>query len=215
MNNRLTERDDPTRAASGRHVRQVPMAPQVLGTRRLALAGVASVVFLVAAGFGAWSLMASDSPETPPVRSSADADPPPESEEAVTFAAELLGENEVGSVGSKDGRVTLEVTIDPVNATVGFAGLESEGVLAGDEKGPTALHIHRGGKKANGEIVCDLTEQAGSGQSSGFTTVSSALAREMARDPEGFYFNYHTAGYPEGAVRAQLGTVDEVTSGSS
>jgi hypothetical protein len=78
---------------------------------------------------------------------------------------------------------------------------------------PIAAHIHEGGADVNGPVVVDLLTNAdsfrhlaGSGRASGCTEgVARALIDAIRRAPTSFYVNIHTAAFPGGAVRGQLG----------
>ena len=67
-----------------------------------------------------------------------------------------------------------------------------------------AAHIHQGGRGVNGPPVVMLSRNpAGAWQ--GCTDAGSALAGAIGGNPAGFYVNLHTAAYPNGAIRGQLG----------
>lgn len=68
----------------------------------------------------------------------------------------------------------------------------------------SAAHIHEGQKGEPGPVVVGLNPPDGSGRSSGCTTISHELLKQIRRNPENYYVNVHNAPYPNGAVRGQL-----------
>jgi hypothetical protein len=71
---------------------------------------------------------------------------------------------------------------------------------------PAAAHIHRGRAGVAGDIVVPL-EQPSSGDpgaSSDCVRVARPLARAILQNPNRYYVNVHTAGFPDGAIRGQL-----------
>jgi CHRD domain len=83
---------------------------------------------------------------------------------------------------------------------------------------PTAAHIHKGVAGQNGDIVIDFTKgvpkdpggaPAGDpGASSGCKVLEDegelAALRRILSNPRGYYVNFHTPSFPDGAVRGQL-----------
>jgi hypothetical protein len=75
----------------------------------------------------------------------------------------------------------------------------------------TAAHIHRGAAGTNGPVVVNLAAP-GDGDAADCLTegeegkfVAGQTVAEILANPGGFYVNVHTAAYPGGAVRGQLG----------
>lgn len=112
---------------------------------------------------------------------------------AQSFSATLSGANEVPA-GDPDGVGFAVVTID--GTTVRY------NVFTQNIGAPTLAHIHRGVAGANGSPVVDFNVAT---LTNGSATVSTALASEIAANPAGFYVNVHTAEFPGGAIRGQLG----------
>lgn len=112
---------------------------------------------------------------------------------AQSFSATLSGANEVPS-GDTDG--------------IGFAVVTIEGttlrynVFTQNIGAPTLAHIHRGVAGANGSPVVDFNVGM---LTNGTATIATTLASEIAANPAAFYVNVHTAEFPGGAVRGQLG----------
>jgi hypothetical protein len=71
---------------------------------------------------------------------------------------------------------------------------------------PAAAHIHRGRAGVAGDIVVPL-EQPSSGDpgaSSDCVRVARSVSRAILQNPNRYYVNVHTAGFPDGAIRGQL-----------
>ncbi|MBT2390864.1 CHRD domain-containing protein [Streptomyces sp. ISL-1] len=130
---------------------------------------------------------------------------------ASLFVASLNGANEVPvqggpAVGDRDGAALefVKVKGDKVSVAVKWRGTDK----------PTALHIHQGAKGANGGIKVDFTGLLGKGKTktkgwagavTGTVQVKDkAVLDAFKTDPNGFYANLHTAGFPGGAVRGQF-----------
>jgi len=69
---------------------------------------------------------------------------------------------------------------------------------------PTAAHIHKGAAGAAGGPVVPLKAPKG-GMVEDCATVAPDVAADMLKNPAGYYVNVHTAAFPGGAIRAQLG----------
>lgn len=115
-----------------------------------------------------------------------------------TYSASLSGAQEVPGPGDPDGSGTAEVTIvdaiDNVCYEINVAGISPA----------TAAHIHRGAQGVAGPPVVTL-EAPTDGETQGCTQAPEAVADEIEANPAGFYVNVHTADFPNGAVRGQLG----------
>ncbi|MFE5869533.1 CHRD domain-containing protein [Streptomyces roseifaciens] len=123
----------------------------------------------------------------------------------VSFAGSLDGANEVPAadgkaVGDGDGRALafLRVQGDEVAFAFTFRGIAA----------PTAAHLHRGGRGANGDVrIPFFAKKLPDGRSSATGTVKVTdrkLLDALKTGPDGFYFNLHTGEFPGGAVRGQV-----------
>jgi hypothetical protein len=73
---------------------------------------------------------------------------------------------------------------------------------------PTAAHIHKGAKGADGPIKVTLFEDPDGLTVStveGCEKINKRIARKLRKTPEKFYVNVHNADHPDGAIRGQLG----------
>ncbi len=117
----------------------------------------------------------------------------------------LSGDQEVPvangpAVGDPDARAAAFIRPSGTRVAYSFAWV---GVT------PTLGHIHKGGFGVNGPVVVPLftnpipsTVFAVAGTATG---VDPAVTRQIRFNPRGFYANLHSAEFPGGALRAQLG----------
>lgn len=74
---------------------------------------------------------------------------------------------------------------------------------------PTAAHIHKGAKGANGPIKITLFEDPdglpGDTVDGCVKKISKKIARKLRQAPEKYYVNVHNPEFPDGAIRGQLG----------
>jgi hypothetical protein len=115
------------------------------------------------------------------------------------LVATLTGAAEVPGPGDSDGRGSATVSINRGKGELCYQ------LNVADIGTAVAAHIHRGIATAAGGVVVDLAAPA-SGSSQGcLTNVAPALLDDISENPAGFYVNVHTAAFPAGAVRGQLG----------
>lgn len=118
-----------------------------------------------------------------------------------TFVAGVTGFNEVPAVITQ-AQGQVQVTIDDVSLQVCVDASDITNLT-----GPiTADHIHQGAAGVNGPVVVNFNAQLVTCVASDATTIGNILA-----DPAGFYVNFHTAAFPGGEVRGQLGTSNITT----
>ncbi len=122
----------------------------------------------------------------------ATATPPTIGERSFTVA--LSGANEVPA-GDPDGTGTARIFLHQGRGQVCFIVLVSNiGPVVAD-------HIHPGVAGVNGPPVVDF----GGSLSGCVSGVDPALIGDIIANPSAYYFNVHTAEFPGGAVRGQLG----------
>ncbi|MGL5810399.1 MAG: CHRD domain-containing protein [Nocardioides sp.] len=107
--------------------------------------------------------------------------------------------------GDPDGSAAIELTLIARTGAVEFRDLRTGGVFGGGQSPvPTALHLHRGGSGTNGGVVVDLTAKVSDGQRVGCGWADPAVVRRIIDNPENYYLDLHSAGFPGGAARGQL-----------
>lgn len=115
-----------------------------------------------------------------------------------TYFANLTGAQEAPS-GDPDGSAKARVTVDDNFDQVCWAVTDVNNI------GPvTAAHIHVGARGVNGPPVFTL-RKSNEGTWTGCSKGSEWTQDRIEGDPERFYVNLHTADYPNGAIRGQLG----------
>lgn len=115
------------------------------------------------------------------------------------FLAQLNGANEVPTPGDVDGTGAATVTIDQV------AGEVCVDLRVANIQTATAAHIHPGAAGATGAPLIVLNVPTATGSQTCVTTTPT-IATDIATNPANFYINVHTADFPNGAIRGQLGS---------
>lgn len=110
----------------------------------------------------------------------------------------LTGAAEVPGPGDADGSGTAMVRINPGQTQICY----TLKVKALDPA--TMAHIHKGAAGVAGPVVVPLKAPA-MGSSAACATVTRELAKAIMATPGDYYVNVHTAAFPAGAVRGQLG----------
>lgn len=115
-----------------------------------------------------------------------------------SYRANLTGAQEVGP-GDPDGSGRAEITIadDFDQVCWDISDVRNIGEV-------TAAHIHVGARGVNGPPVFPLTK-SNEGTWKGCSGGAEWTQDRISGDPERFYVNLHTAEYPNGAIRGQLG----------
>jgi hypothetical protein len=116
-----------------------------------------------------------------------------------SYRSTLLGANEVPPTGTA-AATTVVVTVDEATTTV-CAYLDLQGMPVSDI---AAMHIHTAPAGVNGPVVVPFTVGT-----TACTTADASLLTALVAAPDQFYFNVHTAAYPNGAARGQLVPVTE------
>jgi hypothetical protein len=116
-----------------------------------------------------------------------------------TYHASLTGANEPGG-GAPNGMGMADITISDSLDQVCWNIHDVSGIDT-----PTAAHIHRGAPGVNGPVVVTLTMN-NEGTWKGCAKRGSEWTQDMLKNNfANFYVNVHTATYPNGAIRGQLG----------
>jgi hypothetical protein len=125
-----------------------------------------------------------------------------------TLVASLEGRNEV-TAGAPVGQALELIGIkgDTLSYSVSWRGIDP----------PTEADIHAAGRGADGPVVLTLftTPRPAGGFASGTVTVNDpTLLAALQSNPGGFYTDLHTNQFPDGAVRAQLHSLNHAVSTS-
>lgn len=112
-----------------------------------------------------------------------------------TLTASLNGAQEIppnASAATASGMATVDMATKVLTATVTSTGMVG-----------TAAHIHNGAPGTNGPVVFPLTETpAGSGLWSTTVTLSGEELHLLRSG--NYYFNVHSATFPNGEIRGQI-----------
>lgn len=122
-----------------------------------------------------------------------------------TFGAAMTGAAEfpAGS-GSPDGSGLAVITVS--GTTVSFS-IQVKGIST-----PTLAHIHKAPLGASGPVVIDFNAPMFVyGFATGTATASANDVADLLANPSDYYVNVHTAEFPAGALRGQLGPVPQPT----
>jgi hypothetical protein len=111
----------------------------------------------------------------------------------VKLEAKMAGKNEVPKAGAATGEAYVQIT----GTKVCWQFEHLKGVV-----GAAASHIHKAPAGKAGPVVVPL---GAAFKKSGCTSAPAALAKAIAANPKAFYVNIHTAKFPAGALRGQLG----------
>jgi len=115
----------------------------------------------------------------------------------VTMKTALSGAAEVPA-GDPDGTGAASVTIDAAKGQVCYT-LSASGIDTA-----TMAHIHKGAVGVAGPVAVAL-EPPVTGSSSGCKAAPPEVIAAILATPSDYYVNVHTAAFPKGALRGQLG----------
>ncbi len=141
----------------------------------------------------------------------------------IVFTAALAFANEVPTLPTSNadanargtGTFTLNLTRDAAGTITDATGTFVYS-LSGFPAGTTILatHVHEGGPGVAGGVIIDtgltaagaitLADGTLTNQTFSNRAVGATLANQIIANPNGYYFNVHSAVNPGGAVRAQL-----------
>lgn len=117
---------------------------------------------------------------------------------AQTYTANLSPANVVPNPGpdGASGFATIVIEGTSISYNLLFSGVDS----------PTAAHIHEGAAGASGGVVVDLAPGFTGGFAAGSVAADPDVIDGILGDPSGYYVQIHSAEFPNGALRGQLGT---------
>lgn len=114
-----------------------------------------------------------------------------------TLSTDLVGSEERPGPGDPDGHGSITLSLNLGQKEICF-----EVTLSGIDAA-TAGHIHKAPAGQAGDVFVPLFGSEGPGAKC--VTATKAQIKEIRSNPTGFYVNIHTAAYPAGALRGQLG----------
>ena len=147
---------------------------------------------------------------SPPELATGDGDDDGDSDGGHRRTAQLSGASEVPGPGDPDGSGTAMLRLSLEAGEMCFD-------LTASNIGPaTAAHIHEGAEGVAGEVVVPLEPAPAEGSSSGcISEVDKALLQNIIENPEQYYVNVHNEEFPDGAIRGQLGRVNDDDNGNN
>ena len=126
----------------------------------------------------------------------------PGDDEGGAFDLSLSGDAEIcdgdtcGGSGSGDAEVEINTDENQICYEVSLSGVSDV----------AAAHIHEGVEGEAGDVVVDLEYDGDDeGADACVDGVDEGVLEGITEEPSGFYLNVHSAEYPDGAVRGQLG----------
>lgn len=108
----------------------------------------------------------------------------------------MASNNKMG--GAMTGSATAHFVLDTMKNTLCYT-VTTKGIA-----GIKEAHIHIGAKGVDGNDVVPLLPSKFNKKAATCVKVAPKLLADIAMNPNMYYFNVHTAKYPDGAVRGQL-----------
>jgi hypothetical protein len=126
--------------------------------------------------------------------------------------APLTGAAEVPGPGDASAKGTVELVRTTVHGLL-CVTIDFDVALSGP---PTEVHVHHGNAGASGPDVLTIPPPAsGSGTHNAcFPGLDQGTIDAIFGDPAAYYFNVHTAQFPDGAIRGQLSPVASAAASS-
>ncbi len=115
-----------------------------------------------------------------------------------SMTIDMSGGAEVPGPGDTDGSGTANLKLDHAKGELCYD------ISVKDIEAPTAAHIHAGAAGKAGAVKVPL-KKAADGSWKGCVSADKTLLNDIMKKPGEFYVNVHTADFPNGAIRGQLG----------
>jgi hypothetical protein len=113
------------------------------------------------------------------------------------LVATLTSTEQVGRAGPPRGTGTATINLRPMTNEVCY-NVVIRGITG------TGAHIHKAARGENGPVAVPF-EAPKDSTTKGCAKFTAKLLSEIGTNPTGFYVNVHTADFPQGAIRGQLG----------
>lgn len=120
----------------------------------------------------------------------------------VKLFATALGSGVTGGAGASTGLATGTFFIDTAKGSICY-NIKFKGL-----PGVQLAHIHKGVLGVDGPVSVGLNAKKFNDKANTCITADKATLSDIVRYPANYYFNVHTATYPNGAVRGQLSTTN-------
>jgi hypothetical protein len=114
------------------------------------------------------------------------------------FSVIAKGKAEGAGMGAMKGSVTARFAVNLAKNTLCYS-ITSHGIT-----GITGVHVHTGAAGVNGGVAVALDPTKIGLKGSTCVAVAPKVLADISANPSMYYFNAHTAKYPNGAVRGQL-----------
>ena len=114
------------------------------------------------------------------------------------FTVVAKGKFEGAGKGAMNGSVTALFTVNLMKKTLCYS-IKSHGLT-----GITGVHVHTGAAGVNGGVAVALDPTKIDVKGFTCVPVDAKVLADISANPSNYYFNAHTAMYPNGAVRGQL-----------
>lgn len=114
------------------------------------------------------------------------------------MSTSLAGMAEAPGPGAEKGIGSAKLAFDSDKGQVCYT------LTASGADTPTMAHIHKGAVGSAGPVVVPLAAPA-SGSAKGCAPVTADVMSAILAKPADYYVNVHTAAFPKGAMRGQLG----------
>jgi hypothetical protein len=116
------------------------------------------------------------------------------------YTAFLTGANETPNPADPNGVGFVVMAFDASAGTISFNAYVQDVLFPA-----TGSHIHRGAAGVQGPVIIPFNQVFANGVSAGtLTGIAPSFFAEILANPPGYYFNYHNADFPGGAIRGQL-----------
>ena len=116
------------------------------------------------------------------------------------FTVPFSGDQVVPGPGDSDGPGGVFVSLGTKTGTLCFFA-----DTANVSTPLIVVHLHRGPRGQQGEVVVDLHGPSTDPDVSGCLTLERELVKDISRNRENYYMDMHNEQFPSGALRAQLG----------
>ncbi|MBW8826886.1 MAG: CHRD domain-containing protein [Acidobacteria bacterium] len=168
--------------------------------RRLLAVGLLAVLLVACSDDGSPTVgPASTTTERPTTTLEPGTEPSTTTEQPAAGSTVVLTPAAVVGGGDRDGSGSAVIRLVPERAEVCYT------LTVRNVDVVTQAHIHRGEAGQDGDAVLALTPPDRSGTITSCAAGDGILLEELQSSPSSFYLDVHSATFPKGALRGQLG----------